>query len=66
MSTYLCEFGSAEGSVRLPSAIQRPNALLERQKALVDLSALQSGLVVRVHRVGGTLAASQVHEDDLA
>ena len=62
---YLGQFGCTEGRVRMPRAIQRPNALLQRQQTFVDLTSLETSLVVRVQRVGGALAARQVHKDQL-
>ena len=49
----LGELGAAEGDVARGS-VQRADALLQRQQALVDLRALQPRLPARVHAAGQT------------
>jgi hypothetical protein len=46
--------------------VQGPDALLEREQALVDFSTLQACLAVVVERVSTPLTASQINEADLA
>jgi hypothetical protein len=46
--------------------IQRANALLEGQQALVDLSTVDLGLLVLVDSISAAFAAGQVDEADLA
>ena len=62
---HLRELRSPERSVLLV-LVQRPDAFLESQKALVDLGAIESRLFVLLDRVGASLAACEVDERHLA
>jgi len=59
------QFAASKGRVVF-SLVQRPDALLEGQQALIDLRAVDLGLLVLVDCVGAPLAAGQIDETDLS
>mmetsp|Transcript_18779 Transcript_18779/g.52312 ORF Transcript_18779/g.52312 Transcript_18779/m.52312 type:complete len:605 (-) Transcript_18779:500-2314(-) len=64
VAQHLCQLGTAEGDVRLVE-VQRTDALLESQQALVDLRPLQACLSFVVVCVGPALATGEVNEGEL-